>query len=94
MFKLVVLDLSNVDLNRFEEYEKQVIPLLEQYGGRLEKGLRSFDGLTETHILFFPDQASFDEFLLDPVRASLQDEWREIGASASVEDVNEITYLK
>jgi len=93
LYKLVVLDLSDADVPQFEEYEKLVIPLLSQYGARMEAGYRSADGLTETHVLYFPDQASFESFLTDPVRTAKQDEFQRIGASASVTDVREIAYV-
>ncbi len=94
MHKLVAIDLTDADISRFEEYEKQVIPLLHKFGARLELGLRSVDGMTETHVLYFPDTASFDNFLSDSVRASLQDDWLLVGAGTTVTDVNEIAYLK
>ncbi len=94
MHKLAVIDLTDADISRFEEYEKQVIPLLHKYGARLELGLRSVDGMTETHVLYFPDAASFDGFLSDSTRASLQDDWQLAGAVTTVSDVNEIAYLR
>lgn len=92
MLKLVVLDLAEADISRFEEYEKQVIPRLAIYGARMEMGIRSIDGLTETHILYFPDTSSYDRFISDPVRAALKDDWQKIGAVTSVTDVNKISY--
>lgn len=94
MHKLVAIDLTDADISRFEEYEIQVIPLLHKYGARLELGLRSVDGMTETHVLYFPDTVSFDSFLSDPVRASLQEDWQLAGVVTTVTDVNEIAYLR
>jgi len=92
--KLVVINLAEADIDKFEEYEKQVIPLLNKYGARLEIGLRAVDGMTETHVLYFPDSASFDDFLADSVRESLQDNWKLAGATTTVSDVHEIAYMR
>jgi len=91
--KLVVIDLTCADISLFEEYERKAIPLLSRYGGRLELGLRSTDSMTETHILYFPDDASFESFLADPLRAQLQDEWKRSGATTTVASVASIDYL-
>jgi len=94
MHKLVEIDLTNADVALFEEYEKQVISVLHKYGARLESGVRSTNGKTETHILYFPNATSFEGFLSDSVRAELQDDWQRAGAVATVTDVEEISYLK
>jgi len=91
--KLVVIDLTNADISRFEEYERQAIALLQKYGARLELGFRSVDGMTETHVLYFPDTGSFDGFLSDPVRAALQADWLLTGAVTTVSDIHGIAYL-
>lgn len=92
MLKLVVIDLTSANIDLFEAYERKVLPLLGQYGGQLKLGLRSTDGMTETHILYFPDVLSFDNFLSDPLRKALQAEWTLTGALSSVTNVNEIYY--
>lgn len=93
MLELVVIDLSHADLGRFEAYERQVVPLLEKYGAHMEVAVRSTDGLTETQVLNFSDEASFDSFLSDSARTALQVDWQQAGAVAAVADVNEIAYL-
>jgi len=94
VLKLIVIDLVNADINKFELYEKRVLPLLKRYGARLELCVRSLDNTTETHILYFPSTDAFDNFLADPVRATLQDEWKLVGAVPTVTDVGEIRYLE
>jgi hypothetical protein len=42
--------------------------LLARHGGRLERRLRTIDGLTEVHALSFASQASYDGYVSDPER--------------------------
>lgn len=93
MHKLVVIDLKSAEIGLFEDYERNIIPLLNKHGGRMELGFRSVDGKTETHVLYFPDIAAFENFLSDPVRLALKGDWKLTGALATVTDVNEIDYL-
>ena len=70
------------------------MPLFGNYGAQLVAGVRSLDGMTETHLLYFPDTQSFDGFLSDPVRMALQDDWRLTGATSSVSNVADIAYVE
>ncbi len=90
--KLITIDLSTANVALFEEYERQAIALLGHYAGELEVALRSSDGLTETHVLHFPDEASFEKFLADPVRKRLQQAWAATGATTNVSDVRRVRY--
>ena len=80
MRRLVTIDLSGADLAVFEAYEDAVLALLPKYGARLEMQVRSLDGATETHLLFFPDAAAYEAFRSDPVRLAKQEGWRASGA--------------
>jgi uncharacterized protein (DUF1330 family) len=80
MRRLVTIDLSAADTEKFEHYESIVLPLVEKYGGRLEFRLRTFDGSTETHLLFFPDEQNFENYRADSVRQAAQILWDECGA--------------
>ncbi|MFK7995983.1 MAG: hypothetical protein AB8B87_17735 [Granulosicoccus sp.] len=93
MRKLVVIDLSSANTALFEAYERKVIPLLQKYGGRLELGVRSADGSTETHLIDFPDATQFEAFLSDPIRTSLKDEWEMSGVTSTISDVVPIDYI-
>lgn len=93
MRKLVVIDLSSADTGLFESYERKVIPLLGKYEGRLELSVRSVDGLTETHVLYFPDVDCFEGFLSDPVRVALKDDWTLSGVLSSISDVVPVDYF-
>ncbi len=93
MRKLVVLDLSSANTDLFESYERKVIPLLSKYEGKLELSVRSLDGATETHVLYFPDNARFQGFLSDPSRAVLKDDWEKTGVVSTICDVEKTDYL-
>jgi|GEM_PF-929921 len=93
MRKLVVLDLSNADIQLFENYERQVLPLLGKYGGKLELSVRCIDAMTETHLLHFPDITHFEQFLSDPNRAALKDEWTLTGVKSTITDVVQVDYF-
>ena len=93
MQKLVVLDLTLADIALFEAYERKIMPLLSKYGARLEQAIRSIDGMTETHLLYFPENVSFEKFLSDPSRAALKDEWKLTGVTTTITDVEQIDYL-
>ena len=91
--KLIVIDLTRADVALFESYERKVLPLLSKYDGMLEFSVRSVDGSTETHVLYFPDAMSFDAFLVDPSRTVLADEWTRAGVTSTITDVVTVNYL-
>jgi hypothetical protein len=93
MRKLVVLDLSLANTDLFESYERKVIPLLNKYKGTLELSVRSVDGATEVHILYFPDASHFEGFLSDPTRVALKDDWKSTGVVSKISDVEQVDYL-
>ena len=92
MRKLVVIDLTSADTDLFESYEREVIPLLSKYEGQLELSVRSLDGLTETHLLYFPDEIHFERFLSDPTRMALKDKLRQTGVISTTSDVEKVDY--
>ncbi|TDB71366.1 MULTISPECIES: hypothetical protein [unclassified Micromonospora] len=53
-------------------YEDDVLALLEQHGGRLERRLRSTDGWTEVHLIRFASRAGWEAFRADPQRRALR----------------------
>jgi uncharacterized protein (DUF1330 family) len=54
----------------FRAYEDAVLPLLPEFGGRLERRLRNPDGTVEMHIVSFPSDADFQNYRNDPRRAA------------------------
>lgn len=64
----------------FNEYEDTVIPLMEKYHGRLLYRIRCHEDYVrcrrdemphEIHIISFPHQEAFNEYLQDPKRQQL-----------------------
>jgi uncharacterized protein (DUF1330 family) len=90
MHRLVTIDLSAADIQEFEAYEATVLPLLAKYGARLEMRLRSVDGLSETHVLFFPDMQAFENFREDPIRVAAQPSWKACGAKSVTVEVERL----
>lgn len=52
----------------FNAYEAQVLPLLSDHGGVLQRRLRTEDGSAEIHLVWFPSEAAFAAFRNDPRR--------------------------
>ena len=56
----------------FQRYESLVLPLMPNYGGVVERRLRSADGQTELHVMSFPSRPALDAYIADPDRARHQ----------------------
>ncbi|WP_394727617.1 hypothetical protein [Altererythrobacter sp. GH1-8] len=78
------IDLTGVDLEKFEAYEAAVIPLLERYGITMAERLRAEDGSCEVHVLDVPEMAAMERFRADDDRAKIQHLWDESGASGTI----------
>ena len=87
MLILVQIDISAADVALYDAYEAKVLALLENYGAKLEPRLRSADGRTEVHLLYFPDVEARNAFRADPARAAVQDMWLQCGASSASTEV-------
>lgn len=55
-------------VEKFNEYESHVLPLLNEHGAKLERRLQSPDRLIEIHIIWFPSSQSFENYCTDPRR--------------------------
>jgi len=66
---VVVIDVPAHGRAAFLRYERAVLPLLERHGGRLERRLRTADGLTEVHIVSFDSDVGYRAYIDDPERA-------------------------
>ena len=69
MFVLIVR-IPAEGIEDFRAYEDAVLPLLPEFGGRLERRLRNPDGTVEMHIVSFPSDADFQNYRNDPRRTA------------------------
>ncbi|NIH87820.1 hypothetical protein [Amycolatopsis granulosa] len=75
----------------FDAYEDSVLPLLSEYGGRLERRVRSLDDRTEAHLVSFPGEQEFAAYRADPRRAASAPLLERSGAVVELLPVREIT---
>jgi hypothetical protein len=54
----------------FRAYEDQVLPLLAEHGGLLQRRLRDEAGTLEVHIVSYPSDAAHQSYRSDPRRAA------------------------
>ena len=54
----------------FRTYEDQVLPLLVDHGGKLQRRWRNGDGTDEVHVVGFASIAAFESYKSDPRRAA------------------------
>jgi hypothetical protein len=54
----------------FQAYEDRVLPLLDEYGGRLERRLRNELGTLELHIISYPSDMAHQKYRSDPRRTA------------------------
>ncbi|MDN3297730.1 GNAT family N-acetyltransferase [Streptomyces ficellus] len=64
----VVLDYPADAVEEARGHEDGVLALLPRHGGRLERRLRTADGLSELHLLTFPSEDAYRAYLADPER--------------------------
>jgi hypothetical protein len=69
---VVLVDTPPDAVAAFRRYEDAVLPLLSAHGGRVERRLRSTDGLSEVHVLSFGFRDGFEAFRTDPARVAAQ----------------------
>lgn len=84
---LVRLPVTGIE--KFEEYERRVLPLLDDHGGRLLRRLRSLDRLTEVHIVAFESREAFAGYREDPRRTEQAHLLTESGAAVEVLEVSD-----
>lgn len=87
---LAVFKLDADGIGLFEQYEDAVLPLMREYGGRIERRVRSLDNALEVHLLWFPSEDDFERYKADPRRAAFATLFELSNAEASVYAVREI----
>jgi hypothetical protein len=87
---LLVARLPAEGVAAFAEYERRVLPLLGDHGGRLSRRLRSADGLVEAHLVDFPSAAAFASYRDDPRRAPDRGLLEESGSAIELLELYEV----
>lgn len=87
---LAHFDLTEADVPLFRAYEALVLPYLADHGGRMERRLRSLDGLLEVHLLHFATPEGVQAYLDDPRRQDSTELWLRSGAKATVIQVEDV----
>jgi hypothetical protein len=67
----VLIDIPPEDAAIVPTYEDAVLPLLNRYGGRLQRRLRAVDQSAELHIICFDSREGQESFATDPSRLQL-----------------------
>ena len=87
---VLVAEIPPEGVAAFAEYETAVLPLLDTYGGRLERRLRSPDGCFETHVLTFPHEAALAAYRGDARRDALAPLLRRSAAATQLHQVEDV----
>ncbi|MBD2871997.1 hypothetical protein [Paenibacillus arenilitoris] len=77
-------------IEKFNEYESRVLPLLKEHGGILERRLQSHDRLKELHIIRLPSIQSFENYRDDPRRSQYTSLLVESGAATELTIMNDL----
>jgi hypothetical protein len=83
-----IVRMSEEDVDGGQRYEDLVLALLPVYGGRVERRLRSNDGLTEVQILWFPSFEAMEAVIEHPDRQAARDR---LGADVPATEVIEVS---
>lgn len=77
-------------VERFQEYESIVLPILPEYGGRLEGRYRDDAGTVEIHVVSFPSLEAIDGYRKDERRQAVQHLLAESGATPELHQVSRV----
>ncbi|MFF8946009.1 hypothetical protein ACF1A5_27830 [Streptomyces sp. NPDC014864] len=67
---LMLARLPEGGLDAFDAYEGAVLPLLAEYGGILERRLRTLDDQVEAHLITFATSEDLAAYRADPRRCA------------------------
>jgi hypothetical protein len=74
----------------FRAYEDQVLPLLAEHGGRLQRRLCNETGTLEVHIVSYPSDAVAQAYRSDPRRAAATHLLETSGASVELLSLRDV----
>lgn len=87
-FLLVVLfDLQQADVSRFEEYEDLVLPILAEHGANMRIRARATDGRLELHLIEFPSRVVLEAYRSDERRLAHASLFARSGARSEVHEL-------
>ncbi|MBQ1025180.1 GNAT family N-acetyltransferase [Micromonospora sp. C95] len=86
---VALVELPDGAIEAGQRYEDTVLALLPRHGGRLERRLRTGDGVAEVHVIRFDTRAGYAAFLADPERAALRATLGEAAPQTRVLEVQE-----
>jgi len=69
---VMIADVCVEAVQAFQDYERNVLPLLQRHDGRLERRLRTPNSLAEVHIVSFATRAGYESYMTDPERLSFR----------------------
>lgn len=84
---LIHFQIPALGVDRFNDYEERVLPILDRHNCRLVTRLRSLDGTEEWHVVECRLQSDLDSYRKDPERLALQPLFVASGASARAVEV-------
>jgi hypothetical protein len=87
---LMLARLPEGRLDAFDAYESTVLPLLAEYGGNLERRLRTLDDRVEAHLVSFPSNEDFAAYRADPRRSTAAPLLESSGAVVELLAVREV----
>ncbi|WP_369031550.1 hypothetical protein [Streptomyces adonidis] len=87
---LMLARLPEGGLGAFDAYESAVLPLLAEYGGRLERRLRTMDDQVEAHLLTFPGSEDLAAYRADPRRSAAAPLLESSGAAVELLAVRDV----
>ncbi len=79
-----ILRVPSEGLAVFQRYEDAVLVLLRDHAGILQRRLRTEDGLTEVHVIWFPSVSHYEAYRADPRRSAHDGMFTVSGATAEV----------
>ena len=74
----------------FQSYEAQVLPLLAEHGGELQRRMRNADGTVELHIVRFASAASLDGYRSDARREAAGPLLQQSGAVLELMELKDV----
>ena len=85
-----ILRVSETGIDAFRRYEEAVLKLLKDHEGSLQRRLRTEDGLTEIHVIWFPSRPHLDAYRDDPRSAAHAGLFAAAGAATEVLMVQDV----